>query len=1491
MNQSRWAVLMIPLFLVATMASFQQQQHLRAAPVHQSAQFGATPQTVRQSSRSGARVIPTTSNPVGNGTTASRTYANTSFEQSDYACFSTFNSQHWAYVGMDKMRGWYTAHSPWTETNCPGNMRSGQRVIELQTNRNGINNPYEGNVFAELNANEASFIYQKLCMQSGESFDFSFHHKTLSASRSDILLMRFGIPSGLPSGAVAADSYNRPVMYGKTSSDGSRYATSASYTGISFGGSTFNTPSGTTSPAGTVTTTNGWAEYSGTHTLPNDGNWDGVFNLGFQAVDGDSPTGGNLLDGIAVGLSPVVDLGASRDTSAGEQTTPNALRIRINGRVPAGMAIALTAPLGDATSDTDYALGTASAGAYGTATTTHTTGSTTWVFDIPAGDYDGGVVPANNKGGLTIPLTYTYDRVSEGDEYVKFVISNPGSDGGTSNWQKGDPTCDTSEKNDGVVYTITNVDPTSTPTNTATNTATPTMTYTPTMTATNTKTPSPTLKTRAPGEVPTTSNPTINTANAGVRTMANTSFEVTDSACSLNTGTWAYIRQEWMAGWFTAHPLSQESCNNNRSGPVSYRPIELNPRSDSPDGRNVASLNAEVASFLYQKLCVSSGETFSFEFYHNAGVAGSTRTDVAALRMGIPSGLPSGSVAADSYNREIIRASTTTNSAGVATSASKTDSSGTTSSAASVDRNWGKYSGTHTLPATGYDGIRNIGFFGIDSIGAGAGNLLDKISLGLTPLIDMGSSRDATILEGAAGSVNIRINGRVGAGTIVVLRKREGTATSDSDFTIGTISAGSYGNASVTHTSGSDIRTIAVPAGDYDGGIFASNNKGGLTIPVSYLYDVTNDSGEYVMFQLGAPGDDGATADWQLSDPTCDGSFKDDGVVHSITNLAPTATNTATATNTNTPTLTPTATNTPTATATPAGQYIVFGTPSDKIEDGLDFDLNATSSVGLTVSYVSTTPTVCTVTPTGKVTIVSAGDCTITASAPSGTVSGVSYAAAPDVSRTFKIKSKQTITFPTPSDKLYNAADFALSAIASSTLPITYTSSTPTVCTVTTSGTVDLVSPGLCSISANQSGGTVGRFTYAAAPAVVKSFNVNALPQAITFASPGEKLAYEGDFDLIGSASSTLTLVYTSSTPAVCTVTGKRVVYLSVGKCTITATQAGGTKAGTIYAEATPITRDFFFADYTPTPTLTASNTRTLTPTLTPTAIPFLLKKGAVGASFVLGLLQNDTLVTWGMNREYQANIPPCCGTGIQDIAVGTNFALALKGGRVFGWGANTKGQLVFPAKTAKDITAIAAGGAHGLALTKAGAVIAWGDNGFKQASVPKGLKPVSAMAGGANHTVVILKDGSVAAWGSNSSNQAKPPTTLKNIRQVAAGLDHSLALKTDGTVVSWGNNTYGQAAIPSNAIDVKQVSAGTQFSMAVKNDGTVLAWGRNDYNQIIIPTEYKDVYSAFAGYANTILGLRSGRIVVLGAQTDGVDASRTPTKSATPTPEYVFGR
>jgi len=53
--------------------------------------------------------------------------------------------------------------------------------------------------------------------------------------------------------------------------------------------------------------------------------------------------------------------------------------------------------------------------------------------------------------------------------------------------------------------------------------------------------------------IPTTSNPTINTANGGVRTMQNVSFEEF-GICTGAPTSYHVIRQEEMGGWFTTQP-------------------------------------------------------------------------------------------------------------------------------------------------------------------------------------------------------------------------------------------------------------------------------------------------------------------------------------------------------------------------------------------------------------------------------------------------------------------------------------------------------------------------------------------------------------------------------------------------------------------------------------------------------------------------------------------------------------------------------------------------------------------------------------------------------------------------------------------------------------------------------------------------------------------------------------------------------------------------
>jgi hypothetical protein len=145
--------------------------------------------------------------------------------------------------------------------------------------------------------------------------------------------------------------------------------------------------------------------------------------------------------------------------------------------------------------------------------------------------------------------------------------------------------------------------------------------------------------------------------------------------------------------------------------------------------------------------------------------------------------------------------------------------------------------------------------------------------------------------------------------------------------------------------------------------------------------------------------------------------------------------------------------------------------------------LSATASSGLTVSFASTTPTICTVSGT-TATILTAGTCTVQATQ---TGNGT-YAAAPAVSVNYTIsKAAQTIAYA-PSVTAYpytSGGTIALSATATSGLTVGFASTTPSVCSVTAT-TATILSAGTCTIQATQTGNT----SYATATAVLANYTI-----------------------------------------------------------------------------------------------------------------------------------------------------------------------------------------------------------------------------------------------------------------------------------------------------------------------------------------------------------------------------------------------------------------
>jgi hypothetical protein len=266
-------------------------------------------------------------------------------------------------------------------------------------------------------------------------------------------------------------------------------------------------------------------------------------------------------------------------------------------------------------------------------------------------------------------------------------------------------------------------------------------------------------------------------------------------------------------------------------------------------------------------------------------------------------------------------------------------------------------------------------------------------------------------------------------------------------------------------------------------------------------------------------------------------------------------------------------------------QTIAFAALPAKQFGDAPFDLTATSTSGLAVSFASSDNTVASI--TGKtVTILKVGTVDITASqAGDG-----NYNAAPVVKQTLVIgKRGQTISFsPILVNKLGDPP-FDLTAFSTSGLAVSFTSSDNTVASIT-GNKVTILKAGTVEITASQAGDA----NYNAAPAVKQSLAISQKGnQTITFSAiPAKKLG-DPPFDLTATSTSGLAVSFASSDITVASIMGKTVTLLKAGLVKITASQTGDGS----YNASPDVERSFCVNP--PKPQVTLSSGLTASPTLT----------------------------------------------------------------------------------------------------------------------------------------------------------------------------------------------------------------------------------------------------------------------------------------------------
>jgi hypothetical protein len=232
----------------------------------------------------------------------------------------------------------------------------------------------------------------------------------------------------------------------------------------------------------------------------------------------------------------------------------------------------------------------------------------------------------------------------------------------------------------------------------------------------------------------------------------------------------------------------------------------------------------------------------------------------------------------------------------------------------------------------------------------------------------------------------------------------------------------------------------------------------------------------------------------------------------------------------------------------PTSQTISFTTPASQAPNTMEA-LTATASSGLTVSFASTTASICTV-EGSTATLMATGTCSITASQPGNNV----YAAATPVSRSFTVTAplSQTITFSSVPQQ-HVGGTLTISATASSGLPVTFTIVQNGNCSIS-GNVVTFLNVGNCGVIANQA----GNGTYAAAPAVGQVIVVNQpVAQTITFGSLPNNEGIGNTLTVSATASSGLAVVFSVVPNGNCSVSGNVVTFLNVGNCGVLANQPG----------------------------------------------------------------------------------------------------------------------------------------------------------------------------------------------------------------------------------------------------------------------------------------------------------------------------------------------
>lgn len=411
----------------------------------------------------------------------------------------------------------------------------------------------------------------------------------------------------------------------------------------------------------------------------------------------------------------------------------------------------------------------------------------------------------------------------------------------------------------------------------------------------------------------------------------------------------------------------------------------------------------------------------------------------------------------------------------------------------------------------------------------------------------------------AAGSI-ASVSASTGSSANVNIAGISGTGTLKINLNGGTNIVDGVGNSAPAFTAGSThtVNVLTAPGAPTIGTATAGDAQASVTFSAP-----ASNGGSAVTIYTATASPGGATG-------SCAGPAACVATVTGLTNGS-SYTFTVTATNALGTSVPSGASNS----VTPKGnQTITFANPGAQ-NYGTAPTVSASATSGLPVTFTSSTTGVCTITPTGTLTFVTAGSCTIDADQAGNST----WNAATTVTRTFAVNAilpgaptigtatagdtQATVTFTVPASN-GGAVITGYTATANPGGATGTAAASPITVTGLTNGVAYTFT-----VTATNSAGT------GAASAASNSVTPKG-SQTITFANPGaQNYGTSPDLSVLGggaSSTSGLTVTFTSSTTGVCTITsGGLLTFVAAGTCTINADQAGNAS----YLPAAQVSRSF----------------------------------------------------------------------------------------------------------------------------------------------------------------------------------------------------------------------------------------------------------------------------------------------------------------------------